>query len=120
LADDLREMGARQIVRWLATPARSGIFLGPADIQRLGAEIGVRVAPFNRTMGLEQLLRGAALDDRLDDALALLSAEMAAQLAAYRALELPALGPWIARAAATVSAWSAIEQAFLEQRETGE
>jgi hypothetical protein len=44
---------------------------------------------------------------------------MAAQLDAYRALELPAMGSWIARAGASIAGWSVIERAFLEQHGTG-
>lgn len=115
LVEQLNEMSARQLVRWLATPALSGFYLSPDDLRRLGAHIGVNVAPYGRANGLEQLLRGAALDDRLGQALALLEAEMADHLERYRALDLPALDAWIERAEATLDAWTAIADGFLEE-----
>ncbi len=105
-------MNTRQLLRWLMTPARSGFSLSPADIQRLAAALGLRVAVFNRSMAIEQLLRGAALDGRLNQALAELARDMEAQLDAYRALDLPALAGWIARAEATLAAWSTISDEF--------
>ncbi|MEZ4521742.1 MAG: hypothetical protein R3A46_08910 [Thermomicrobiales bacterium] len=115
LVEELREMGTRRLVRWLTTPALSGFFLSPADMQRIGASLGVPVTPFGRANGLEQLLRGAAIDDRLGDALSALRQEMAAHLARYQALDLPALDSWIDRATATLGAWTAIEAAFAEE-----
>ena len=98
-------MSTRQLVRWLSTPARSGFFLSSADVQRIGEEIGLRIVPYGRSTGIEQYLRGAALDDRLGEALALLGAEMAAQIEDYRALDIPEMQPWELRAAATLDAW---------------
>ncbi|CAN5683545.1 hypothetical protein BH23CHL2_BH23CHL2_03060 [soil metagenome] len=115
LVEQLNDMSARQLVRWLATPVLSGFYLSPDDLRRLGAHIGVNVAPYGRANGLEQLLRGASLDDRLGDALALLRAEMADHLERYKALELPALGPWIERAEATLDAWTAIAEGFQDE-----
>lgn len=119
LVGEIREMSARQLVRWLTTPARSGFFLSPADLARLGRGIGVSVAPYGRSNGLEQLLRGAALDDRLGEALALLQAEMSDHLERYKSLDLAALEPWIERGEATLAAWGAIAEGF-DDGETSE
>ena len=115
LVEDLYAMNARQLVRWLTTPSRCGFYLSADDLARLGRELGVSVSPFNRAGALEQLLRGAALDDCLNDALEALRVEMERQLVAYRTLELSALSGWVEQAEATVSAWRAIERTFLEQ-----
>ena len=112
LVDQLSEMSTRQLVRWLSTPAQSGFLLTAADLERIGEGIGLRVAPYGRSAGIEQLLRGAALDDRLDEVLALIGTEMAEQLEEYRALDVPEMGPWVERAAATVDAWNAVSAAF--------
>ena len=119
LVEEIRDMSARQLVRWLTTPARSGFFLSPDDLARLGRSIGVNVAPYGRSNGLEQLLRGAALDDRLGQALALLQSEMSDHLERYKSLDLPALEPWIERGEATLAAWSAIAGGFVDE-EAGE
>jgi hypothetical protein len=108
LSNELAAMSTRQIVRWLTTPAKSGFFLSPSDIERLGATIGFRVTPYGRANGLEQFLRGAALDDQLAAALVLLQVEMAAQIARYRQLELPELESWVARAENTLQAWATL------------
>lgn len=115
LVEQLNEMSARQLVRWLATPALSGFYLSPDDLRRLGANIAMNVAPYGRANGLEQLLRGASLDDRLGQALTLLQAEMTDHLTRYKALELPALEPWIERAEATLDAWTAIAEGFQDE-----
>lgn len=112
ILEELRGMGVRKFVQWFSTPARSGFFFSAADILRLGEKIGVPVTPFNRTMAVDQFLRGAALDERLDLALSTLKAEMTAQLAAYRDQNLPAMDPWISRAEATLAAWSVIATEF--------
>ena len=101
-------MSIRQLVRWISTPARSGFFLSSADLERVGEELGLRVAPYGRSAGIEQFLRGAALDDRLGEALALLGQEIEAQLEEYRALNIPEMQPWILRAAATLDAWQTV------------
>lgn len=114
LVEEIREMSARQLVRWLTTPAKSGFFLSPADLARLGRSIGVNVAPYGRSNGLEQFLRGASLDNRLGQALALLQAEMLDHLRRYKALDLPALESWIERGEAALDAWTAIADGFDE------
>lgn len=113
LVRELNEMSARQLVRWLATPASSGFYLSAEDLARIGGALGVPVSPFSRTGALDQLLRGAAIDGRLDAMLAALRVEMEEHLANYRAQELPELGDWIERAEATLAAWSAIEHSFV-------
>jgi hypothetical protein len=113
LREQLQEMSVREIVRWLATPAASGFYLSADDLARIGRGSGIAVAPFSRTGAIEQLLRGSALDGRLDDMLAALRQEMQAQLEGYRAQQIPELDGWIERGEATLEAWSAIEQAFV-------
>lgn len=112
----LNEMGARQMTRWLTTPAQSGFFLSAEDMARVGLQIGVRISPFSRAMALEQLLRGAALDGRLDAALAGLREEMAGQLARYEQLEIPEAARWVEQGRLTLAAWSAVEAAFAAER----
>lgn len=113
-------MSARQIVRWLTTPARSGFFLSAEDMARLGRTIGVQVSPFSRSSALEQLLRGAALDGSLPQLLAALREEMQRQLASYEQLDAQQLGGWIEQAQLTLAAWSVIEGSFAGELERGE
>jgi hypothetical protein len=112
LVERLNEMSARQIVRWLTTPAQSGFYLSSEDLARASAAVGVRVSPFSRSGALEQLLRGAALDDRLPQVLGELREEMSRQLASYEQLSLPEVARWIEQGELTLAAWSAIEAGF--------
>lgn len=108
----LNDMSARELTRWLTTPAQSGFYLSAEDMARVGLAIGVGISPFSRSMALEQLLRGAALDGRLDAALAGLRQAMASQLARYEQLGIPEIEHWIERGRLTLAAWTAIEAAF--------
>lgn len=115
LVQELNEMNTRQLARWLATPSRSGYYFSTADLQRIGNGIGQRISPHNRGAGFEQLLRGAALDEQLDEALAAVETEMRSHIADYQRLELPQLEPWIERAILTADAWSKVRSEFEPQ-----
>lgn len=92
----------REIVRHLTVPARAGVFLTLRDLERVGAEAGVRVAAHSRRMAIEQMFRAAALDDRLDALLEALKYEVDSQRTAYHQ-RVPALsGDWEVRAGETI------------------
>lgn len=86
---------ARQKLQSLVTPARSGLFLSRADIQRLGRELDLPTRFAERAFMLEALLSSAADSDKLGDLFGRLHAEAAAQGEVYRVLqsEHPALAP---------------------------
>jgi hypothetical protein len=86
---------------------------------RLGSRVGVRISPFSRSMALEQLLRGVALDGNLGRALAELREEMRRQLGRYEQLDLPEVADWVARGRLTLAAWSAIEEGFAGEPSEG-
>lgn len=113
---DPNDLSLRQLLAWLTSPARCGVYLSVADLARIGAGLGVGVAPLSRRIALEQLVRGAAIDERVPELLAALAAEFESQRAAYLACGSSALDDWAARAAqgrATVQALSETWQAEL-------
>jgi hypothetical protein len=96
---DPGDLSLRQLLSWLTTPAQCGVYLSVADLARIGAGLGVTVGPLSRRMALEQLIRGAAIDERVPELLAALAAEFEAQRDAYLACGNAALDVWVERAA---------------------
>ncbi len=119
LIERLNDMSARQLLRWLTTPAQSGFYLSSEDMARIGRTIGVTVSPFSRSGALEQLLRGAALDGSLRQLLGELREEMQRQLASYERLDAREIAGWIEQARLTLAAWSAIEAGFAAEDSEG-
>ena len=96
---DQNDLSLRQLVGWLTTPARCGVYLSVADIARIGAPLSVSIAPISRRAAVEQLFRAAAIDERVPELFAALADEFAAQRDAYLACDSPHLEPWVARSA---------------------
>jgi hypothetical protein len=116
---DPNDLSLRQLLGWLTTPARCGVYLSVADLARVGAGLGVTVAPLSRRVALEQLLRGAALDERVPELLSALAAEFETQRAAYLACGSPALDGWAKRAAQGQVTIQALAETWQEELGTG-
>lgn len=96
---DPNDLSLRQLIGWLTTPARCGVYLSVADIARIGAPLSVSIAPISRRAAVEQLIRTAAIDERVPELFTALLAEFEAQRDAYLACDSPHLEPWATRAA---------------------
>lgn len=79
--DDPRT-GVREIARFLASPARSGMHVGRGDVTRLGRESSAPTGFGGRTLMLANLLRSAAEYDRLGAVMSALD-DMARATAAH-------------------------------------
>lgn len=77
----------RRALRALMTPAQSGLFLGRADILRLGKQLGVPTRYAERVFMLEQLLSAAAEQERLAEGLKALADEARQQARGYLRLQ---------------------------------
>lgn len=107
---DPEDLSLRQLLGWLTASARCGVYLSVADLARIGGELGLTVAPLSRRAALEQLIRGAAIDERVPELFAALAAEFETHRAAYLSCESPHLDTWAERAAqgrATIQALAA-------------
>ncbi len=109
---DPQDLSLRQLVSWLATPARCGIFLSAHDLARIGREIGAGIAPFSRQAAIQQLISAASLDDTVDELFTHIHAEFEHHLARYRSLNTPTMTPWITLAEQGLATWSQIEEAW--------
>lgn len=85
VADDAPRL--RDVVRRLLTPARAGLYLGRADLTRLGAALGFPLPALDRRIMLEHLFVAAGPAGLLPRLLDLLAAEANAWVAEYRAWE---------------------------------
>lgn len=116
-SDDLR---LRDLIRWLTTPAQSGVYLSTVDLERIGRELGVRIAPMGRAAAVEQLFRTAALDDTVDDLFTALSEEIAAHRERYIACNSAALQPWIDRTAESLQTIDQLQQTWRNREDLQE
>ncbi len=102
---DDSETDLRAIGEWLATPARSGIYLSRADIARVGGLHRVPRGFGERSQLVVNLLRSAASFDTFDAVISEIEelvAERRAEMAGPRYAEVAsALSPWVARAGET-------------------
>ncbi len=86
-APDADEVPLRAVIRRLLTPARAGLFLGRADLARLGAAIGFPLPALDRRLMLEHLFVATAPAGALPRLLDLLVAEADAWVATYEEWE---------------------------------
>ena len=112
---DPNDMRLRDLINWLITPARCGIYLSTADLARIGASLGIRIAPMSRYAGVEQLFRSAAIDDTVDDLFAAFQTEFESHIATYDSCNSPALIPWISRSTAALDTWGDVHNVWREQ-----
>ena len=114
---DPHDMRLRDLIRWLTTPARCGLYMSISDFGRIGRELGFRISPMSRYAAAEQLFRTAALDDRVDDLFAALRREFEAHLRSYRQIGSPTSQPWIERAEQALVTWDEIWTVWREEGE---
>lgn len=111
---DPQDLSLRQLVAWLATPARCGVYLSALDLARLGRELGISISPFSRRAAIEQLIRGAALDDAVEQLFALIRGEFERHLSSYQQLDVPAMASWITNTQSSLVTWREIEEEWRE------
>lgn len=104
----------RDIINWLTIPARCGFYFSHADIDRIAGRRGRTGYPGSRFNAFEQVILTAALDNRVDELFRSVHEEMRAHLERYRTYDVPAMKPWIERAAASIQAWGEIETTWRE------
>jgi len=98
------------VLAWLTTPARCGLYLSRNDLTALAAELDLALRFGGRAFMLESLVQAAAQRDRTAELTAALCAAVTAQRNALAWWEtvLPELRPlwepWLERSAATVEA----------------
>lgn len=112
---DPHDMRLRDLLRWLTTPAKCGLYLSISDFARIGRELGIRIAPMSRYAAAEQLFRTAALDEQVDDLFATIRREFEAHLQSYRDVGSPTIEPWIERATAALTTWDQIWAVWREE-----
>jgi hypothetical protein len=84
-ADD--EVSLRAVIRRLLTPARAGLFLGRADLARLGAALGFPLPALDRRLMLEHLFLAAGPAGSLPRLFDLLAKEAEAWISTYEQWE---------------------------------
>ena len=109
------DMRLRDLIRWLTTPAKCGLYMSISDFGRIGRELGFRVAPMSRYAAAEQLFRTAALDDQVDDLFAAVRHEFESHIRAYREVGSPTTEPWIERAEQALTTWDQIWAVWREE-----
>lgn len=109
---DPNDMRLRDLVGWLTTPARSGVYLSTSDLERVGRDLGIRVMPMSRAAAVEQLFRTAALDDAVDELFAALRAEINSHRERYLDCDSLALQPWIDRAGEAAHTIDLLQEAW--------
>ncbi len=111
--------GVREIASWLVTPARSGIWLGRGDVERMGREAGVPRGFGGRALMLGNLLRSAAEYGRLGPVLAAID-RIAVQTASHwKGAPGPWSGVWTARIDRTRTLIAAIEDRIRREAAQG-
>jgi hypothetical protein len=112
---DPHDMRLRDLIRWLTTPARCGLYISISDFGRIGRELGIRIAPMSRYAAAEQLFRTAALDDQVDDLFDALRREFESHIHSYGEIGSPTAEPWIERATAALANWDEIWAVWREE-----
>jgi hypothetical protein len=104
----------RELLRWLLTPARSGVVVTRDDLARIAAALGFAVPALDRRIMLEHLFVAAGPAGLLPRLLDLLAGEVDTWAATYRAWEAacphsaPLWRDWRARAEALRAALEAL------------